>query len=197
MSFVHVTFQTNGVWMWLDREEENLVVFLLFSFYTRKLQEWFALLFALLVVLILAHTCWVGTFSCLSQERTVHYTIVLIPTVFLILEEFEFTLHSYLWSFTKIIILCRLGSVHVIFLSYYYRERTKLKWKVYIIRPFPKNNWHEFQYVYIRPRSAVDSAQWDLGIMMLIFGLVCMIWFHKPQICHKLSLSAIKTIKSI
>ncbi len=81
-SFVHVTFQTNGVRMWLDWEVENRVV-LLFSCYTQKLREWFTLLFALLVVPILAHTCWVRTFSCLSRERTVHYTIVLLPTVFL------------------------------------------------------------------------------------------------------------------
>ncbi len=69
--------------MWLDRKEENWVVFLLFSCYMQKLWEWFALLFALLVIPILAHTCWVHTFSCLSRERTIHYTIMLIPTVFL------------------------------------------------------------------------------------------------------------------
>ncbi len=182
MSFVHVTFQMKSVWMWLDREEENRVVFLLFSCYTRKLREWFALLFALLVILILAHTCWVRTFSCLSQERTIHYTIMLIPTVFLpymlvsncylvtiffiliIREKFELTLHAHSWSFANIIILCWLGSIHVIFLSYYYRERTELKWKIYMIRPFPNKNWHEFQNFYICPRSAVDSAQWNLGI---------------------------------
>ncbi len=70
--------------MWHDREEDNRVIFLLFSCYTRKHREWFALLFALLVVPILAHTCWVRIFSCLSRERTVHYTVVLIPTVFLL-----------------------------------------------------------------------------------------------------------------
>ncbi len=70
--------------MWFDREEENWVVFLLFSCYMWKLREWFALLFTLLVVPILAHTCWVRTFSCLFWERTVHYTIMLIPTVFLL-----------------------------------------------------------------------------------------------------------------
>ncbi len=118
---MHVTFQTNGVRMWLDREEENQVVLLLFSCYTRKLQEWFALLLTLLVVHILAHTCWVHTFSCLSRERTVHYIIVLIPTVFLpyslvsncylvmiffiriIREKFEFTSHNHAWSFANII----------------------------------------------------------------------------------------------
>ncbi len=165
MLFMHVTFQTDGVWMWLDREEENRVVFLLFSCYTQKLREWFALLFTLLVVPILAHTCWVRTFSCLSRERTVHYTIVLIPTVFLpyalvsncylvmiffiriILEKFEFTSHTYSWSFANIIILCQLGSVHVVFLSYYYREKNELKWKIYMIRPFPNKNWQEFQNV--------------------------------------------------
>ncbi len=177
MSFMHVTFQMNGVRMWLDREEENQVVFLLFSCYTWKLREWFALLFALLVIPILAHTCWVRTFSCLSRERTVHYTIVLIPTVFLpyallsncylvtiffipiIREKFEFTSHAHSWSFTNIIVLCWLGSIHVVFLSYYYRERTELKWKIYMIRPFPNKNWREFQTFYIHPCSAVDSAQ--------------------------------------
>ncbi len=85
-----------------------------------KLQEWFALLFALLVIPILAHICWVRTFSHLSRERTVHYTIVLIPTVFLpymvvsncylvmifficiICEKFEFTSHAHSWSFANI-----------------------------------------------------------------------------------------------
>ncbi len=84
------------------------------------LWEWFALLFALIVIPILAHTCWVSTFSCLSWERTVHYMIVLIPTVFLpyvlvsncylemifyiriICEKFEFTLHAQSWSFPNI-----------------------------------------------------------------------------------------------
>ncbi len=148
MSFMHVTFQTNRVWMWLDRKHENQVVFLLFSCFMQKLREWFALLFALLVVPILAHTCWVRTFSCLSQERIIHYTIVLIRTVFLpytlvakcylvmiffiriIDEKFEFTLHAYSWSFANIIVLCQLFSVYVIFLSYYYWERTELNWKI-------------------------------------------------------------------
>ncbi len=164
--------------MWLDREEENRVVFLLFLCYTWKLQEWFTLL----VIPILAHTCWVRTFSCLSLERTLHYTIMLIPTVFLpyalvsncylvtiffipiICEKFEFTSHSHSWSFTNIIILCQLGSVHVVFWSYYYRERTELKWKIYMIRPFPKRNWREFQTSYIHPHSGIDLAQWDWGI---------------------------------
>ncbi len=168
--------------MWLDREEENWVVFLLFSCYTRKLREWFALLFALLVIPILAQTSWVRTFSCLSLERTLHYMIMLIPTVFLpyalvsncylvmiffiriICEKFESTAHSHSWSFANIIVLCRLGSVHVVFLSYYYRERTEFKWKMYMIRRFPNKNWCEFKNVHIHPRSAVDSAQWDWGI---------------------------------
>ncbi len=171
MSFVHVTFQTNWVWMWLDREEENRVIFLLFSCYTRKLREWFALLFALLVIPILAHTCWVRTFSCLSRERIVHYTIMLIPTVFLsyalvsncylvmiffiriIGEKFEFTLHADSWSFANIIILCRLGSVHVVFLSYYYQERTEFKWNIYMIRPSPTRigtNFKMFTFVHVR-----------------------------------------------
>ncbi len=152
MSFVHVTFQTNGV-------------LLLFSCYTWKLREWFTLLFALLVIPILAHTCWVRPFLCLSQERTIHYTIVLIPTVFLpyalvsscylvmiffihiIREKFEFTSHAHSWSFANI-----------------YQEKIELKWKIYMIRPFLNKNLHEFLIFYIRPCSAVDSAQWDLSI---------------------------------
>ncbi len=175
-SFVHVTFQMNGVRVWLDREEENRVVFLLFLCYTRKLREWFVLLFALLVVPILAHTCWVRTFSCLSWERTVHYTIVLIPTVFLqyalvsncylvtiffiriIREKFEFTSYAHLWSFANIILLCRLGSIHVIFLCYYYQERTKLKWKFHD-SSLPKQELALISNFYICPSSAVDSAQ--------------------------------------
>ncbi len=189
MSFVHVTFQTNRVWMWHDREEENRIIFLLFPCYTRKFREWFTLLFALLVVPILVHTCWVRTFSCLSRERTVHYTIVLIPTVFvpyalvsnsylvtifsihIILEKFEFTSHAHSWSFANIIVLCQLGSVHVVFLFYYYRETTELKWKIYMIHPFRNKNWCEFQNVYICPCSAVDLAQWDLGITVIISSI--------------------------
>ncbi len=116
--------------MWLNREEENRVVLLLFFCYTWKFREWFALLFALLVIPILAHTCWVRTFLCLSREITIHYTIGLIPNVFLpytqvsncylvtiffipiIREKFEFTLHAHSWSFGNIIVLCRLSSVH-------------------------------------------------------------------------------------
>ncbi len=30
--------------------------------------------------------------------------------------------------------------------------------------PSTKRNGHEFQKIYIRPHSAVDSAQWDWGI---------------------------------
>ncbi len=162
----------NGVRMWLDREVEHWVVFLLFSCYTWMFWEWFALLFALLVITILAHTCWVHTFSYLSRERTIHYTIMLIPTVFLpytllsncylvtiffihiIHEKFEFTLHAHSWSFANVIVVCRLGSVHVIFLSYYYWERIKLKWKIYMIHSFPNKNWREFQIVYNHPHSA-------------------------------------------
>ncbi len=168
---MHVTFQTSRVRMWLDREEEKRVVFLLFSCYTRKLREWFTLLFALLVIPILAHTCWIRTFSRLSRESTVHYTIVLIPTVFLpyvlvsncylvtiffiriIHEKFEFTSHADSWSFANIIILCRLGSVHVVFSSYYYRERTKLKEKFTWFVPSPTRigaNVKFFAFVHIR-----------------------------------------------
>ncbi len=183
--------------MWIDREVENRVVFLLFSCYTWKFREWFALLFALLVIHILAHTCWVSTFSCLSWERTVHYTIVLIPTVFLPysllsnsylvtiffipikLEKFELTSDTHSWSFTNIIILCRLGSIHVVFLSYYYRERTELKWKIYMIHPFPNRNWSEFPTSYIRPRSGVDS---DWGITTIHhYILECIHIYHIYQ----------------
>ncbi len=78
------------------------------------------------VIHIVCHThiCWVRTFSCLSRERTIHYTIVLIPTVFLpyalvsncylvtiffihiIREKFEFISHAHSWSFANIIVLC-------------------------------------------------------------------------------------------
>ncbi len=170
---MHVTFQTNWV------------VFLLFLCYMWKLREWLALLFTLLVVPILAYTYWVRTFSCLSRERTIHYTIVLIPTVFLpytlvsnyylvmiffiriIREKFEFTSHAHSWSFANIIVLCRLGSIDVIFLSYYYWERTELKWKMYMIHPFPTKNSRKCQNVHIRPRSAVDLAQWDWDIIIV------------------------------
>ncbi len=131
------------------------------------------------------HTCsyLLGTyiFVFISRKNR-NYTIMLIPTVFLLYalvsncylvtiffihiihEKLEFTLHAHSWSFANIIVLCRLGSIHVIFLSYYYQERTELNWKIYMIRPFPNKNWHEFQRFYIGPRSAVDSSEWDLGI---------------------------------
>ncbi len=37
-----------------------------------------------------------------------------------------------------------------------------------LICHFTKRNWHEFQTFYIRPHSAVHSAQWDLGIMKIL-----------------------------
>ncbi len=90
--------------------------------------------------------------------------LVMIFFIRIIREKFEFTSNAHSWSFAIIIVLCRLGSIHVIFLSYYYRERTQLNWKMYMIRPFSKKNWSEFQNIYIHPHSAVDSGQWDLGI---------------------------------
>ncbi len=39
-------------------------------------------------------------------------------------------------------------------------------------------NGHGFQNVYIRPRSAVDSAQWDLGITRMrrtLFELIIIV----------------------
>ncbi len=88
---------------------------------------------------------------------------------------FKFTLHAHSWSFANIIVLCRLGSIHVIFLSYYYRQRTELKWNIYIIHALPKRNWREFQTFYIRPRSGTDLAQWDWGINNL--------WLLQVKLC--------------
>ncbi len=74
----------------------------------------------MVVVPILAHNCLVRTFSCLSRERTVHNTIMLIPTVFLpytllsncylvtffsfriIHEKFKLTSHADSHSFTNV-----------------------------------------------------------------------------------------------
>ncbi len=107
--------------------------------------------------------------------------LVMIFFIPIICEKFEFTLHAHSWSFTNIIVLCRLGSIHVVFLSYYYREITELKWNIYMIRPFPKRNWHEFQTSYIRPHSGVDSAQWDRGISRhLLFWHFRMCIFNVP-----------------
>ncbi len=124
MSFVDIIFHKKTVQMECECdsiEKKNRVIFLLFlpySCYMRKLLEGFTLLFALLVIPILAHTCWGRTF--LSRERTVHYTIVLIPTVLIpyvlvsnyylvaiffiriIHEKFKFTSHAHSWSFTNI-----------------------------------------------------------------------------------------------
>ncbi len=54
--------------------------------------------------------------------------LVMIFFICIIREKFEFTSHTHLWSFANIIVICQLGSVHVVFLSlsYYYRERTEL-----------------------------------------------------------------------
>ncbi len=41
------------------------------------------------------------------------------------------------------------------------KKRAQLKKELF--DPSTKKNEHEFQNVYVRPRSAVDSAQWDLG----------------------------------
>ncbi len=90
--------------------------------------------------------------------------LVMIFFIRIIHEKFEFTLHAHSWSFTNEIVLCRLGSIHVIFLSYYYREITELNWNIYMICAFPNKNWCEFQNFYILPHLAVDSAQWDVGI---------------------------------
>ncbi len=194
----------NGVRMWLDRGEENPVVFLLFSYYMQKLQEWFALLFALLVIPILAgyvHFCvylekepyiiWSCWFLlCSTHMRYCLTVILMIFFIRIIREKFKFTSHAHSWSLANIIVLCRLGSINVVFLSYYYRERNKLKWKIYMIRPFPNKNWWEFQIFYIRPYSAVHSAQWDLDITMggaqpalkqfaFIFDDVSCIYHHK------------------
>ncbi len=164
--------------MWLDREEEGRVVFLLFSYYTWKVWEWFALSFALVIVPILIHTCWIHTFSCASWERTVLSNIRVdsnwVPPVCISVDrtihgKFEFTLHAHSRSFANIIVLCRLGSVPVVFLFNYYRERTELKWKSYMIRVLPKRNRRDFQTFYICPRSPVGSAQWDWGIRMSTF----------------------------
>ncbi len=114
----------------------------------RKFREWFVLLFALVVVPIHAHTCWLRTFSCLSRERTVHYMIVLIPTVFLpytlvsncylvtffficiIRKKFEFTLHAHLRSFANITHtlstwLCTCLIVILLLLSYNWAQMKK------------------------------------------------------------------------
>ncbi len=79
----------------------------------------------------------------------------------------------------KITKINRLGSVHVIFLSYYYRERTELKWKIYMIHALPKRNRRDFQTFYIRPRSEVDSAQWDWGIINKIIHTTFFIFLCK------------------
>ncbi len=112
----------NGVRMWLDREEEPgrlLTILILFVLYMKASRR-IRLLFTLLVGPILAHSCWVHIFSCLSRERTIHYMIVLIPTVLLpyalvsnsylvmiffihiIHEKFEFTSHAHSQSFANI-----------------------------------------------------------------------------------------------
>ncbi len=49
------------------------------------------------------HTCWIRTFSCLSRERTVLKTIVLIPTVFV---PYALVSNCYLVTFFFIPIIC-------------------------------------------------------------------------------------------
>ncbi len=117
-------------------------------------------------------------------------TIFFIP---IIRKKFEFTSHAHSWSFANVIILCRLGWVHVVFLSYYYRERIELKWKNYMIYALPNRNWHEFQTFYIRPRSGTDSAQWDWGIRCNHILRYCIILYCIFQAKMKLTLTQFRS----
>ncbi len=47
----------------------------------------------------------------------------------------------------------------------------KKKW----FDPSTKKNGHEFQNVYIRPHSAVNSAHWDWGMRQLLNGNIILI----------------------
>ncbi len=114
------------------------------------------------------------------------------------------------------IILCRVGSIHVLLFSYHYRKRTELKWKIYMIRALPNRNGSEFQTFYIRARSGTDSAQWDWGIIGESTGVIITTYAgwknnkvlgtsHAPYLhidalyhayCHATSISLYKSITS-
>ncbi len=62
---------------------------------------------------------------------------------------------------------CSFAYINRTFLSWLHtcRERTELKWNIYMIRVLPNRNEREFQTFYIRACSSTDSARWDWGIM--------------------------------
>ncbi len=73
-----------------------------------------------------------------------------------------------LFSYSIRFILVRSCEIWVVFFlcSCFYWERTMPNWKKKLFDPSTKKNGCQFQIFYIRPSSAVDSAQWNLGIIL-------------------------------
>ncbi len=74
-----------------------------------------------------------------------------------------------LFSYSNRFILVRLCEIWLVFFlcSYFYWEPCPSK-KRERFDPSTKKSGREFQIVYICPHSAVDSAQWDLGIRCIL-----------------------------
>ncbi len=50
-----------------------------------------------------------------------------------------------------------------------------------MIRTIPKRNGREFQTFYIRPRSGVDSAQWNWGIILSVWPIEVITKVHMHE----------------
>ncbi len=74
-----------------------------------------------------------------------------------------------LFSYSIRFILVRSCKIRVMFFLclYFYWEKNGSNWKQKWFDPSTKKNGREFQLFYIRPCSAVDSAQWDMGIRQI------------------------------
>ncbi len=105
---------------------EWIVIVIVIALMTSNDQEWS------LEPTRMVDSCWFGDrFGTVGLGHNCY--LVTIFFICIICEKFEFTWHSHSWSFANVIVLCWLGAIHVIFLSYYHRERTKFKWKIYMI----------------------------------------------------------------
>ncbi len=107
-------------------------------------------------------------------------TIFFIP---IMREKLEFTSHAHSWSFSNIIVLCRLGSIHVVFLSYYYWERTELKWKIkwFVLSPTGIGvNFNLFTFVHVREQIRHSGT----GALLYTMSFVH-VRFHQKKVWNK------------
>ncbi len=155
--------------------------------------------FALVVVPILAHTCWVCTFLCLSRERTIYNTIMLIPTVFLpyalvsncylatlffiriIREKFEFTSHADSRSFAKITrtLSTWLHTCLIVILPLSRNNRAQMKNFWFLLSPTEIGaNFKHFTFIHIRQYIrhsetwALDFTWWILRYSVIYLNIL-------------------------